>query len=97
MLLDGRRKIVFFSVRWRKTTYSVYRFETCVLRVQKKAIAAVVGGVLEEAIKDNVGVPQLANVVGPPYLRNKQQEISAGPQINARSRLTTGASRPWKK
>ena len=43
-----------------------YRFERSVLGAQK-AIAAVVGGLLEEALKDHVGAPQLANVVGPPY------------------------------
>ena len=42
-----------------------YRFETSVLGAQKKAIAAVVGGLLEEALKDHVGAPQLANAVGP--------------------------------
>ena len=37
---------------------------------QMKAISAVVGGLLEKALKDHVGVPQLENVVGPPYLQN---------------------------
>ena len=69
MLLDVRRPIVFWSVRWRKTTYC---FEISVLGAQKKAIAAVVRGLLEEALKDHIGAPQLANVVDPPYLRNKQ-------------------------
>ena len=36
-----------------------------------KAIAAVVGGLLEEALKDNVGAPQLENI-GQPYLQNKR-------------------------
>ena len=49
-----------------------YRFEISVLGAQKKAIAAVVGGLLEEALKGHVDVPQLANVVGTPYLRTKQ-------------------------
>ena len=34
-----------------------------------KAIASMVGGFLEEALKDHVGVPQLENVVGPSYLQ----------------------------
>ena len=70
-----------------------YGFEISVLGAQKKAIAALVS---KEALKDHVGVPQLANVVGPLYLRNKRLEISAGPQINVWSRLTTGAWRPCK-
>ena len=45
----------------------LYRFKISDFEVQKKAIAAVVGGLLEEALKDHVGAPQLANVVGPPY------------------------------
>ena len=36
--------------------------------VQMKAITAMVGGLLEEALKDHVGVPQLDNVVGQLYL-----------------------------
>ena len=44
----------------------------CVLGVQKKAIAAVVGGLLEKELKGHVGAPQLVNVISPPYLRNKQ-------------------------
>ena len=40
-----------------------YRFEISVLRAQKKAIAAVVEGLLEEALKDHVGAPQLAIIV----------------------------------
>ena len=36
--------------------------------VQMKAIAGVVRGLLEEALKDHVGAPQLENIVGPPYL-----------------------------
>ena len=67
MLLEVRRTIVVWSVRWRKTTLW-YRFKISVLEAQKKAIAAVVGGLLEEMLKNHIGVPQLVNVVGPPYL-----------------------------
>ena len=49
-----------------------YCFEISVLGAQKKAIAAMVGGLLEEALKYHVGAPLLANIVGPPYLRNKR-------------------------
>ena len=45
-----------------------YHFEISALGMQKKAIAAVVRGLLEEELKDHVGAGQLANVVGPPYL-----------------------------
>ena len=37
-----------------------------------KAITAMVRGLLEEALKDPIGAPQLENVVGPPYLQNKK-------------------------
>ena len=37
-------------------------------QTQMKAIAAVVGGLLEEALKNHVGVWQLENMVGPLYL-----------------------------
>ena len=49
-----------------------YRFAESVFGAQKKAIAALVGVLLEEALKHHVGVLQLGNVVGPLYLRNKQ-------------------------
>ena len=51
-----------------------YRFKISVLGAQKKAISALVEGLLEEALKDHVGTSQLANVVGPPYmyLQNKR-------------------------
>ena len=38
-------------------------------RNQMKAIAAVVGGFPEEALKDHVGTLQLEKVVVPPYVR----------------------------
>ena len=34
-----------------------YRFAGSYLRVQMKAIAAVVGGLLEEVLKDRIGAP----------------------------------------
>ena len=40
-----------------------YRFAESVLRVQKKAITAVVGGLLEETLKAHGGARQLKNVV----------------------------------
>ena len=49
-----------------------YRFAVSVLGVQKQAITAMVKGLLEEALKDHVGAPQLANIVDPPHLQNKQ-------------------------
>ena len=69
MLLDVHRTIVFLSVRWKEITY---RFAVSVLGAQKKVIAAMVRGLLDEALKHHVRVPQLANIVGPPYLRSKQ-------------------------
>ena len=39
----------------------------------QEAFSIVVGGLLEEALKDHIGAPQLENVVGPPYLRNKRR------------------------
>ena len=44
-------RIVFWSVRWRKTTLPL---RISVLGTQKKAIAAVVGGLLEETLKDDI-------------------------------------------
>ena len=44
------------------------RFAGSVLGVQMKAIAALVGGLLEEAFKDHVGALQIEKVVGPLYL-----------------------------
>ena len=37
------------------------------LEAQMKAIVGVVRGLLEEALKDHVGAPQLENIVGLPY------------------------------
>ena len=50
-------------------------FTGSVLGEQIEAITAMVKGFLEEAIKKNIRVPQLENVVGPPYfqIRNKSQ------------------------
>ena len=42
-----------------------YRFKISVFGAQKKAIAFVVRGLLEEMLKDHVGVSQLANIVVP--------------------------------
>ena len=39
--------------------------------VHMKAITGVVGGLLKEVLKDHIGAPQLENIVGLPYLRNK--------------------------
>ena len=66
MQLDVRRTIVFWSIRWRKATLPLRK--KCA-RSPKKA---VIGGLLEEALKDQICASQLAKVVGPPYLRNKQ-------------------------
>ena len=53
MLLDVCGTIVFWSGEQQP-----YHFEISVLGAQKKAITAVVGGLLEEALKDYVGVLQ---------------------------------------
>ena len=47
-------------------------FQEMVLEVQMNAIVFVVGFLLEKALKDHVGAPQLQNIVGPLYLRNKR-------------------------
>ena len=44
-----------------------------------KAITAVVGGLLVEVLKDHVGAPQLVNVIGPLYLRNKHRALNKRP------------------
>ena len=49
-------------------------FQQVFSKVQMKVIAAMVGGLLEEALKDHVGAPQLDNIVGSPY-----QQISTRP------------------
>ena len=80
MLLDVRRTIVFGASDGCTPTLPLrHKY----FGAQKKAIAAVIGGLREVALKDYVGVLQLVNVVYPPYVRNKQYEISAGPRINA--------------
>ena len=51
-----------------------YCFAGSVLKAQVKAIASVVRGLLEEALKVHIGAPQLENIRGPPfmYLQNKR-------------------------
>ena len=48
------------------------------LEVQMKANAAVVGGFLEEALKDRVGAQQLKNIIGPPYFEISDTKKALG-------------------
>ena len=61
-LIDIHQPIVFWKVRWRKTT-------VVFSEVQMKVIAAVAGGLPGEALKDHIRAQQLKNTVhlGPPY------------------------------
>ena len=46
-------------------------FKEVFSKAQMKAITGIVGGLLKEVLKDHIGVLQLENVIGLPYLRNK--------------------------
>ena len=72
ILIDVRRAIVAWSVRWRKSKPKAS--QEMFSEAQIKAIAAVVGVLvlLEEALKDNLSARQLDIVVGPPYHQNKR-------------------------
>ena len=47
-----------------------------------KATVVMVRGLLEKVLKDHVGALQ-SDIIGLPYLQNKLQQTSTGPQINA--------------